>query len=57
MNYPVIEAKEYEQRIEKIRVKMAEKGVDVLVGFSNLLEIAIVRYYCGLRLLTKALLL
>ena len=47
MNYPVIEAKEYEQRIEKIRVKMAEKGVDVLVGFSNLLEIAIVRYYCG----------
>lgn len=47
MNYPVIEAKEYSQRIEKLRGVMAEKKVDIVVGFSNLLEIAIVRYYCG----------
>ncbi|MBR2375211.1 MAG: aminopeptidase P family protein [Clostridia bacterium] len=47
MNYPTIEAKEYAQRVEAIRLKMAENGVDLLVGFSNLLEIGIVRYYCG----------
>ena len=47
MNYPTIESKEYAQRVETLRAKMNEKGVDVLVGFSNLLEIGIVRYYCG----------
>ncbi len=47
MNYPKIEAKEYSQRIAYLRGKMAEHGVDLVVGFSNLLEIAIVRYYCG----------
>lgn len=47
MNYPTIEAKEYAQRVETIRAKMNEQNVDVLVGFSNLLEIGIVRYYCG----------
>ena len=47
MNYPVIEAKEYAQRVEAIRAKMNQQGIDVLVGFSNLLEIGIVRYYCG----------
>ena len=26
---------------------MENKGIDLVVGFSNLLEIAIVRYYCG----------
>ena len=45
MNYPTIEAKEYAQRVEAIRAKMHEQGIDVLVGFSNLLEIGIVRYY------------
>ena len=39
MNYPTIEAKEYAQRVEAIRAKMNENGVDLLVAFSNLLEI------------------
>ena len=47
MNYPKIEGREYVERINKIRAKMDEHGVDLLVGFSNLLEIGIVRYYCG----------
>ena len=47
MNYPKLNANEYTTRINALRVKMAEKDVDFLVGFSNLLEIGIVRYYCG----------
>lgn len=47
MNYPKIEAKEYAQRVAVMRNLMAHEGVDLLVGFSNLLEIGIVRYYCG----------
>ncbi|MBE6596190.1 MAG: aminopeptidase P family protein [Ruminococcaceae bacterium] len=47
MNYPKIEANEYLVRVNALREKMAEAGVDLVVGFSNLLEIAIVRYYCG----------
>ena len=47
MNYPKIEANEYLKRVNDLRVKMAEANVDLVVGFSNLLEIAIVRYYCG----------
>ena len=47
MNYPKIEGKEYLARIAALRAKMAEHNVDLVVGFSNLLEIGIVRYYCG----------
>lgn len=47
MNYPKIEGKEYLQRIDALRNVMARDGVDLVVGFSNLLEIGIVRYYCG----------
>ena len=47
MNFPKIEAAEYAKRVADLRKKMAEEGVDLVVGFSNLLEIAIVRYYCG----------
>ena len=47
MNYPKIEGKEYLARVNALRAKMAQDGVDVVVGFSNLLEIGIVRYYCG----------
>ncbi|MBE7052182.1 MAG: aminopeptidase P family protein [Ruminococcaceae bacterium] len=47
MNYPKIEGNEYLQRVAALRGKMAEQNVDLVVGFSNLLEIAIVRYYCG----------
>ncbi len=47
MNYPQIEGKEYLQRVTALREKMAEANVDLVVGFSNLLEIAIVRYYSG----------
>ncbi len=42
-----IEGKEYQERVSALRAKMAEAGVDLVVGYSNLLEIAIVRYYCG----------
>ena len=44
---PKIEGKEYLERVQKLRGEMARRGVDLVVGFSNLLEIAIVRYYCG----------
>ncbi len=47
MNYPKIEGKEYLQRVTALRKEMAKRGVDIVVGFSNLLEIGIVRYYCG----------
>ncbi len=47
MNYPKIDGKEYSQRVNQLRKKMAQDGVDIVVGFSNLLEIGIVRYYCG----------
>lgn len=47
MNYPTIQPSEYQQRVNLMRKTMSEQGVDLLVGFSNLLEIAIVRYYCG----------
>ena len=47
MNYPKIEAQEYLARVNALRGEMAKQGVDLVVGFSNLLEIAIVRYYCG----------
>ena len=47
MNYPTIEPKEYLARVNALRAEMDKQGVDLVVGFSNLLEIAIVRYYCG----------
>ncbi len=47
MKYTTIEAKEYTKRVENLRKQMEKDGVDLVVGFSNLLEIAIVRYYCG----------
>jgi hypothetical protein len=46
MNYPTIEPKEYLARVNALRAEMDKQGVDLVVGFSNLLEIAIVRYYC-----------
>ena len=47
MNFTTIAPSEYQDRVDALRQIMAEKGVDLVVGFSNLLEIAIVRYYCG----------
>ena len=47
MNYPTIDAREYQERVDGLRKIMAEKNIDLVVGFSNLLEIGIVRYYCG----------
>ncbi|MBR2884371.1 MAG: aminopeptidase P family protein [Clostridia bacterium] len=47
MNYPTIEVGEYLQRVNEMRKLMARENVDLVVGFSNLLEIGIVRYYCG----------
>ena len=36
-----IEPNEYLARVNALRAKMAEQNVDLVVGFSNLLEIAI----------------
>ena len=47
MNYCKISKSEYSKRIASLRAQMAKDGVDLVVGFSNLLEIGIVRYYCG----------
>lgn len=47
MQYAKINNQEYLNRIKELRRHMEEDGVDLVVGFSNLLEIAIVRYYCG----------
>ena len=47
INVPEISKEEYLARVNALRAKMAEANVDLVVGFSNLLEIAIVRYYCG----------
>jgi len=48
MNYAKpIEGKEFQARVDALRAKMAQQGIDIVVGYSNLLEIAIVRYYCG----------
>ena len=47
MIYPTIQKEEFTQRINDIRKLMEKQGIDLLVGFSNLLEIGIVRYYCG----------
>lgn len=45
MNYRKIEPAEYEERIHALRKRMEKDGVDLVVGFSNLLEIGIERYY------------
>lgn len=47
MNYTTINPVEYASRVDNLRKQMEKDGVDLVVGFSNLLEIAIVRYYCG----------
>lgn len=47
MNYPTIPSNEYLKRVNALRREMAKAGVDIVVGFSNLLEIGIVRYYSG----------
>ena len=47
MNFTSISANEYQARVDALRKVMAAKGVDMVVAFSNLLEIGIVRYYCG----------
>lgn len=47
MNFTKIEPREYQERVDALRKVMAAKNIDMVVGFSNLLEIGIVRYYCG----------
>lgn len=47
MNYTLINSSEYAKRVKDLRARMATDGVDLVMGFSNLLEISIVRYYCG----------
>lgn len=45
--YPKIEKQEYSLRLEKLRSAMAAEGIDLAVGFSNLLDPSAVRYLCG----------
>ena len=47
MNHPTIPAAEYTQRVHALRAVMEKQNIDLVIGFSNLLEIGIVRYYCG----------
>ena len=42
-----IQPEEFTARVQALRGKMEEQKVDLVIGFSNLLEIGIVRYYCG----------
>ena len=47
MNYAKINPVEYTNRVENLRKIMAKDGVDLVMGYSNLVELGIVRYYCG----------
>lgn len=47
MNYSKIDGNEYNKRVDVLRQNMSKHGVDLVVAFSNLLEIGIVRYYSG----------
>ena len=47
MNYTKIDKSEYSERVKALRVLMAKDGVDMVMGYSNLVELGIVRYYCG----------
>ena len=47
MNYTKIDKNEYAKRVAVLREKMAKDGVDLVMGYSNLVELGIVRYYCG----------
>ena len=47
MNYATINPAEYSKRVENLRKIMAKDGVDMVMGYSNLVELGIVRYYCG----------
>ena len=47
MNYTKINPIEYTKRVENLRKIMAKDGVDMVMGYSNLVELGIVRYYCG----------
>jgi len=44
-NFPTIKKEEFTKRIQKIREKMSENDIDILVGFSNLLDPSAVRYF------------
>ena len=43
--FPVIERSEFAARVATARADMAAKGIDMLVGFSNLLDPSTVRYF------------
>ena len=47
MNYTKIDKSEYAKRIAALRTIMAKDDVDMVMGYSNLVELGIVRYYCG----------
>lgn len=45
--FPVIPETEYSDRIAAFRARMEKDGIDLAVGFSNLLDPSTVRYFCG----------
>lgn len=47
MKYTTIKNSEYTNRVKSLRAIMAKDGVDMVMGYSNLVELGIVRYYCG----------
>ena len=47
INYAKINPAEYSKRVDNLRKIMAKDGVDMVMGYSNLVELGIVRYYCG----------
>ncbi len=47
MNYTTIKKEEYAKRVAALRKIMAKDGVDMVMGYSGLVELGIVRYYCG----------
>jgi len=47
MNYLKLLPEEYTRRIQILQEEMNKHQLDLIIGFSNLLELGIVRYYCG----------
>ena len=43
--FPVITKEEFSQRVHNVRKVMEKEGIDLLVGFSNLLDPSTVRYF------------
>ena len=45
-NHPVIPSEEFSRRVAAVRGRMAARGIDLVMAFSNLLDPSAVRYLC-----------